>query len=104
MSYNRLNTMRDNTEAIRLAFRLGVEHRGPDIQECGILRKYAGYGGLKCILNPADSIADAAQWSKSDLGPGSYTHLTLPTTSSVLGSAGGACFTTNTLQSLDRSH
>ena len=68
MSYNRLNTMRDNTEAIRLAFRLGVEHRGPDIQECGILRKYAGYGGLKCILNPADSIADAAQWSKSDLG------------------------------------
>lgn len=68
MSYNRLNTMRDNTEAIRLAFRLGVERRGPDIQECGILRKYAGFGGLKCILNPADSIADAAQWSKSDIG------------------------------------
>ncbi|MEZ3591369.1 MAG: N-6 DNA methylase [Muribaculaceae bacterium] len=66
-AYNRLQTIRDNTEAIRLAFKLGVERRGPDVQECQILRRYAGFGGLKCILNPADEIMDAAQWSKSDL-------------------------------------
>ena len=67
MGYNRLQTMRDNIEAIRLAFRLGVERRGPDIQECQILRRYAGFGGLKCILNPADDLMDAAKWSKSDI-------------------------------------
>ena len=67
MGYNRLQTMRDNTEAIRLAFKLGVERRDPDIQECQALRRYSGFGGLKCILNPADELADAAQWKKSDI-------------------------------------
>ena len=66
-AYNRLQTMRDNTEAIRLAFKLGVERRGPGIQESQILRRYAGFGGLKCILNPAEDLMDAAQWGKSDL-------------------------------------
>lgn len=67
MGYNRLQTMRDNTGAIRLAFKLGVERRGPDIQECQVLRRYSGVGGLKCILNPADNIGDVAQWAKSDI-------------------------------------
>ena len=67
MAYNRLKTMRDNIEAIRLAFRLGVERRGPDIQESQALRRYAGFGGLKCILNPTDDLMDAAKWSKSDI-------------------------------------
>ncbi len=67
MGYNRLQTMRDNTEAIRLAFKLGVERRGPDVQECQVLRRYSGFGGLKCILNPADDIGDVAQWAKSDI-------------------------------------
>ncbi len=66
MSYNRLQTMRDNIEAIRLALHLGVERRGPDIQECQVLGRYAGFGGLKCILNPADSLSDAATWSEND--------------------------------------
>ncbi len=67
MGYNRLQTMRDNTEAIRLAFKLRNERRGPDIQECQVLHRYAGFGGLKCILNPADDIGDVAQWAKSDI-------------------------------------
>ncbi len=67
MSYNRLQTMRDNTEAIRLAFKLRNERRGPGIEECGVLMKYAGFGGLKCILNPADDIGDVAKWAKSDI-------------------------------------
>ena len=67
MGYNRLQTMRDNTEAIRLAFKLRNERRGPGNEECGVLMKYSGFGGLKCILNPADDIGDVAQWAKSDI-------------------------------------
>lgn len=68
MAYNRLQTMRDNIEAIRLVLRLGVEKRtAHTAEEREILRKYAGFGGLKCILNDANELADAAKWSKSDI-------------------------------------
>lgn len=68
MSFNRLQTMRDNIEAIRLAFRLGVAGRGAQsAEEREVLRKYAGFGGLKCILNDANELADAVKWSKSDI-------------------------------------
>ena len=68
MSYNRLQTMRDNIEAIRMAFSLGVKGRGAQTaEEIAVLRKYAGFGGLKCILNDANELADAAKWSKSDI-------------------------------------
>ena len=68
MAYNKLQTMRDNIEAIRLALRLGVEGRSAQsAEEREILRKYAGFGGLKCILNDANELADAAKWSKSDI-------------------------------------
>ena len=68
MAYNKLQTMRDNIEAIRLAFRLGVAGRGAHTaEEIAVLRKYAGFGGLKCILNDANDLEDAAKWSKSDI-------------------------------------
>ena len=68
MAYNRLQTIRDNINAIRLALRLDVEHRhAENALEREILRRYAGFGGLKCILNDANELADAAKWSKSDI-------------------------------------
>ena len=68
MSFNRLQTMRDNIEAIRMAFSLGVKGRGAQTaEEIAVLRKYAGFGGLKCILNDANELVDAAKWSKSDI-------------------------------------
>ena len=68
MAYNKLQTMRDNIEAIRLALRLGVAgHTAQNAEEREILRKYAGFGGLKCILNDANELADAAKWSKTDI-------------------------------------
>ena len=68
MAYNRLQTMRDNINAIRLALRLDVEHRNAEnALEREILRRYAGFGGLKCILNDANDLTDAAKWSKSDI-------------------------------------
>ena len=60
--------MRDNIEAIQMAFSLDVKGRGAQTaEEIAILRKYAGFGGLKCILNDANELADAAKWSKSDI-------------------------------------
>ena len=68
MSYNRLQTMRDNIEAIRLALHLGVAGRTAQTpEEREVLRKYAGFGGLKCILNDANELSDASKWSKSDI-------------------------------------
>lgn len=67
MTYNRLQKMRDNIEAIRTAFALKVERRPPTDAEWETLSKYAGFGGLKCILLDADELADAAKWNKTDL-------------------------------------
>lgn len=36
-------------------------------EERETLRKYAGFGGLKCILNDANDLEDAAKWSKTDI-------------------------------------
>nr|WP_290088164.1 hypothetical protein [Muribaculum intestinale] len=68
MSFNRLQTMRDNIEAIRLVLSLGVAGRTVQTaEEIAVLRKYVGFGGLKCILNDANELADATKWSKSDI-------------------------------------
>ena len=68
MAYNRLRTIRDNIEAIRLVLHLGeIGRTAQTDEERDILRKYAGFGGLKCILNPADNLEDVAQWAKSDI-------------------------------------
>ena len=67
MAYNKLQTMRDNIEAIRTAFRLGVEKRPPTADEREVLGRYAGFGGLKCILQDVNELADAAKWNKSDI-------------------------------------
>lgn len=67
MAYNRLQTMRNNIQAISVAFRLGVEKRPPTADEREALGRYAGFGGLKCVLNDANELADAAKWSKSDI-------------------------------------
>ena len=66
MAYNRLQKLRDNTEAISTAFRLRAERRPPNDAEWDKLSRYAGFGGLKCILLPADELADAARWTKTD--------------------------------------
>ena len=36
-------------------------------QEQDILMQYSGFGGLKCVLNPVNSLADTVHWAKSEL-------------------------------------
>ena len=67
MAFNRKQKLRDNIEAVRTAFTLDRERRTPTERERALLERYCGFGGLKCILNPARELAAAAQWVKSDL-------------------------------------
>ena len=67
MAFNRKQRLRDNIEAIRTAFTLDREQRTPTARERLLLERYCGFGGLKCILNPARELTDAVHWAKSDL-------------------------------------
>lgn len=67
MAFNRKAKLRDNIEAIRTVFTLDREQRTPTPEERAVLEKYCGFGGLKCILNPAKDLTDAVHWAKSDL-------------------------------------
>lgn len=67
MSFNKKAHLAANIEAIRLAFALEKEHRQPTSDERAVIQHYSGFGGLKCILNPAQTLSDYAYWPKSEL-------------------------------------
>lgn len=67
MAFNRKAHLRDNIEAIRTAFLLDREKRKPTPQEIDVLRRYVGFGALKCILNPVQTVEDALSWTPSDM-------------------------------------
>ena len=67
MAYNRKQRLNNNIKAIETAFILDREQRTPTARERLLLERYCGFGGLKCILNPARELADAVHWAKSDL-------------------------------------
>lgn len=67
MAYGKKAHLIDNIEAIATVFRLNKEGRGATASEREILSRYSGFGGLKCILNPARTLEDAARWTKSEL-------------------------------------
>ncbi len=66
MAYNKKAHLKDNIEAIKLAFALEREGRTAIPEEQAVLRAYSGFGGIKAVLNPASSLADVARWTKSD--------------------------------------
>ncbi|MCG6191552.1 hypothetical protein, partial [Maribellus maritimus] len=68
MSFNKEKHLRANIEAIKLAFQLERENRNPTNEEQEALKQYSGFGALKCILNPAESLSDIAHWPNSEVG------------------------------------
>jgi N12 class adenine-specific DNA methylase len=66
MSYNKKAHLQTNIEAIRTVFALDREKRRATAEERTLLQQYSGFGGLKCILNPAQTEADKAYWTKSE--------------------------------------
>jgi hypothetical protein len=67
MAYNKKAHLKTNTEAIRIAFTLDREKRRATGAERAVLQQYSGFGGIKCILNPAEKESDKAYWTKTDL-------------------------------------
>ena len=67
MSYNKKAHLRANIDAIKLVFTLDKEKRPITEAEQDVLMQYSGFGGLKCVLNPANSLTDNSYWSKSEL-------------------------------------
>ncbi|WP_303882587.1 N-6 DNA methylase, partial [Dysgonomonas mossii] len=67
MSYNKKAHLRANIDAIKVVFTLEKEQRPATEIEQDILMEYTGFGGLKCVLNPVNSLADTASWAKSEL-------------------------------------
>ena len=67
MAFNRKAKLRDNIEAIRTVFELDKAKRQATPEEREVLSRYCGFGGLKCILNPATDLSDTVRWAKSDL-------------------------------------
>lgn len=67
MAYGKKAHLIDNIEAIATVFRLEKEKRKATASEREILSRYSGFGGLKCILNPARTLEDSSRWNKSEL-------------------------------------
>jgi hypothetical protein len=66
MAYNKKAHLKTNMEAIRIAFTLDREKRGATDAERAVLQQYSGFGGIKCILNPAEKESDRGYWTKTD--------------------------------------
>ncbi len=67
MAYNKKQKLQDNIAAIRIA----LENSGtpgwiPNKEQKQALGKYSGFGGLKFILNDAESMDDEAKWKRSE--------------------------------------
>lgn len=63
MSYNPKQAFLDNLEAIRVMFQLERSELAATSQQLQALRRYSGFGGLRCILLPID---DLSTWSEAD--------------------------------------
>lgn len=66
MAYNKKAHLRDNIEAIRIAFALDKEKRQASDAEKEKLAAYSGFGGIKAVLNPAAKPEDIAHWKTSE--------------------------------------
>ncbi|MDR0429354.1 MAG: N-6 DNA methylase [Tannerellaceae bacterium] len=67
MSYNKKAHLRANIDAIKIVLSLDRENRKATETELQVLQQYSGFGGLKCVLNPAAKLTDTASWAKSEI-------------------------------------
>lgn len=55
MTYNKKQHFADNISALRTAFELERSPKVPSAVQLAAMRRYSGFGGLKCVLYPFDS-------------------------------------------------
>lgn len=66
MAFNKRQHLQQNIDAMKIAFLLRKEKREGSSEELRQMSLYAGFGGLKFILNPATSADDIEKWSVAD--------------------------------------
>lgn len=65
MAFNPKQHLVTNTEAIALALQLQKEGASPTSEQADLIRRYAGFGGIKAILLPLED--DSAWQTKADV-------------------------------------
>lgn len=66
MAFAKKQHLQQNIDALRIAFQLLKEKRVANLEERKQMSLYAGFGGLKFILNPLESADDIEKWSAGD--------------------------------------
>lgn len=66
MAFSKRQHLKQNIEALHVAFRLEKEKRQATETERQQLLLYSGFGGLKFVLNPIEGPNAIAQWVKSE--------------------------------------
>ncbi|MGY0408306.1 MAG: N-6 DNA methylase, partial [Polaribacter sp.] len=67
MGFSKKEHLQNNIEAIKIVLILEKTQRQANTKELEILQKYVGFGGLKCVLHPANSFSDMVHWSNSEI-------------------------------------
>jgi len=69
MAFNSKHHLSENLDVLRLAFLLQRERRTPTALEANALRRYAGFGGIKAVLNSPDEDSHWQTQSDRELRP-----------------------------------
>ena len=66
MPYHKKEALQANLEAVRTLLALENTRRAPSESDRATLRRYNGFGGLKCVLLPAAEPADIDRWPRDE--------------------------------------
>ena len=66
MIYHKKEALQANLDAVRTLLALENTRRAPTERESAVLRRYNGFGGLKCVLLPAAEPADIDRWPRDE--------------------------------------
>lgn len=61
MAYNKRKHLQNNIEALRVEFDSQLPEDDPKRNVKSIMQDFSGFGGLKCVLNPAEKDSDIEQ-------------------------------------------
>ena len=66
MTYHKKEALQANLDAVRTLLALENTRRTPSESDRATLRRYNGFGGLKCVLLPATDPADIDRWPRDE--------------------------------------
>lgn len=61
MAYNKRKHLQNNIEALRAEFDSQLPENDPKRNAKSVMQDFSGFGGLKCVLNPAEKDSDIEQ-------------------------------------------